>query len=543
MLTLKTANILREYKTPKGSLLVLSSLDRESEKNVGALGENISRDHLATAAGEIYTLSFADETISFMGRGGGKLYLIRDGAFVCLAETNEAEVFSLSGPAKPNDIYVLGKKEFFERSGENEIKTNLIAKTFDNLRGDDVVFAEISDIKPIPKINFSGMFAKVKNILKKAVPERKLYVRQTSINEEDSQSKKITMSVGLILIVILIASIGFGINAKKQKEIRSRYEGKLAEAVKNLEEARSLAGASPDRARELFVASEQVLTEIEGLKVKDSEVSALREKINTEREQILGEFRSPSSIFLDLSLLSSGFKGDEIAASGGTLYVLDKGGKKVVSVDIESKKSKVAANSDTLENPQKIAPYEDRLFVLEDDGIYEAGGSRKKVIEKEWDGEVLINAFAGNLYVLSREKGEIYRFQGSGSTFGAKQNWLAGGTAPDFSNAKSWTMDGAIYVLSDNSKVLKFSQGSPQNFSQTATNTINDFYADEENESVYALNKSAKKIVVLDKKGSYKAAYIDDKIGEAEKIVVSEKDKKIIILTTDKLYSIEMKHI
>ena len=50
-------------------------------------------------------------------------------------------------------------------------------------------------------------------------------------------------------------------------------------------------------------------------------------------------------------------------------------------------------------------------------------------------------------------------------------------------------------------------------------------------------------MVVLEKDGKYKAQYLSDKLGEATDLAVSEKDGKIIILTGDKLFSIETKHL
>jgi hypothetical protein len=49
--------------------------------------------------------------------------------------------------------------------------------------------------------------------------------------------------------------------------------------------------------------------------------------------------------------------------------------------------------------------------------------------------------------------------------------------------------------------------------------------------------------LVVDKDGNYKAQYISDNIKTATKIVVSETDKKMILLEGDKLYSLDIKHL
>ena len=79
------------------------------------------------------------------------------------------------------------------------------------------------------------------------------------------------------------------------------------------------------------MASEEKIKQIEAMKVKDQAVSEIRKKIDESRAAILGEYKPPIEPFLDLSLLSSGFKADEVSFSGGTIFVLDKTGKKIVS--------------------------------------------------------------------------------------------------------------------------------------------------------------------------------------------------------------------
>ena len=64
----------------------------------------------------------------------------------------------------------------------------------------------------------------------------------------------------------------------------------------------------------------------------------------------------------------------------------------------------------------------------------------------------------------------------------------------------------------------------------------------QELSNIYILDRQNGRVVVIDKEGKYKAQYIHDKIKGALDLAVSEKNKKIIILTGDKLLSLEVKH-
>ena len=67
-------------------------------------------------------------------------------------------------------------------------------------------------------------------------------------------------------------------------------------------------------------------------------------------------------------------------------------------------------------------------------------------------------------------------------------------------------------------------------------------YTNEELNFVYILEKDSGRVVVTDKEGNYQAQYFSDKIREANGLVVSEENGKIIIVTNEKLYSINISH-
>lgn len=403
--------------------------------------------------------------------------------------------------------------------------------------------AKINPVSPL-KQKVKDLFSK----FSKKLPQRSIYIRSGVGDEVTSQSKKVTFSVGLILLVILVVSIGFGVRQKKINDLRKKYQGILQVAQADVDQAISLASVSPDRSRELFIDSEQKLKEIQDLKVNDPKVNDLQKKIEESKGAILGEYDGTPTLFLDLGLLSSGFTGDEVSASGGQIFILDKSGKRVVSVAIDTKKSKVVAGPAVIDSALDLASYQTNAFILSSDGIYQVGLTKTKVIDKTWTGDVFISAFAGNMYVLDKTGNAIYRYSGqTGGTFGVQQNWLSASTKVNFSGAVSWGMDGAIYVLYPNSKILKYSLGSPQGFSLSGVipevGNVDAIYADPDNQYLYLLDKAGRRVVVVDKKGKYKAQYTNEQIGGAKSLVVSEAQKEIILLTGDKLLSIEIKHL
>jgi hypothetical protein len=66
-------------------------------------------------------------------------------------------------------------------------------------------------------------------------------------------------------------------------------------------------------------------------------------------------------------------------------------------------------------------------------------------------------------------------------------------------------------------------------------------YTNEINKNVYILDKDGGRVIVLEKNGDFKIQYVSDQIKNATDLVVSEEERKIILLTGSKLIYFEPK--
>lgn len=518
---------------------------------------------------QVGAIVFNDGAIYASAVGGAQVLIYRDGSLATIIDSKVSEVASASGIPKMGDKIIVGTKNFFENYSQNNLKETITSSGIEDMElSDGTVGVAICNFieeervvsttppiseapQPLPKkFNISEFVSSITKKASKLIPERKLYIPKPPEEEvEESKKKKTTLSIGIILLAILVISIVFGIRQKGINAQKAKYEGSLIEAQGKISEAVSIYQTSPDKAKELFAESQRLLDQVISLGVKDKRIDELKDKLDSERGSILGEYTTPPELFLDLTLLSSGFNGDDLATSQGSLFILDRSGKKVVKVDTSNKKSAVVAGPDKVDQALGVAAYSDRVFVLNDLGVKEAtGGDTSEIIDKTWLGEALIYAYTGNIYVLDKNAGKIYRYAGLGdNTFGSSQDWLSEDTTVDFKGAKSWVIDGTIYVLTTSGKIAKFSQGSPQNFTITGVypelTSIDAVYTNEDNQNVYILDANGGRVVALDKTGKYVAQYRNDEIKNSKGLVVSEADKKIILLTGDKLLSIEVRHL
>ena len=538
---------------------------------------------------EIAAASIINGVIYTACGGGGQAAVFRNGMLAKILVSKKDGPVSASGHPEEGDVFLLGTKKVFsslsegvikaalENSGINEAIESLApaVHSMDDAGNFGLVLVEFSktqgmfakpekeveseekttlerkevfskETKDRPASFFQKQTKKLTSIFSKKTGEKKIYIRQRGEDEFNVQKRKVTVSIGSILVVLLLVSIGFGIRQKMVRDEHARYEDRLKQAQHEFEEAQGLYTLNPERARELFRNAESLAYQIKDEGVEDPELENLIALLEESEGQVLGEYTLEPDLFLDLSILTDGFKADEVAASGGKLYVFDKDGKKIVEIEIETKKTEIVAGPDQIKEAEKVAAYSDRAFVLSDGNIYEVSDERELVIEGEWEGDVLIYAYASNFYVLEREASKIWRYAGAEGGFGSKQEWLTAGTEPDLTSIFNWTIDGSIWFLSETGKVFKFTRGNQDTLTFTDVvpqlSQSSAIYTNEELKFVYLLEKETGRIVVVDKEGNYQAQYFSDKIKEAKGLVVSEEVGKIIIVTEERLYSINISH-
>ena len=530
---------------------------------------------------EIAAASLIDDVVYTAAGGGGQAVLFRQGKLAKILSSQNLEVISASGHPQKGDILILATSQVFKVLAEGVVKGALenpnLTEAVESLApavharpetgNFGLVFVKFDQEKaflldqkrmegekkePLIKtkpslLRFSGLTTSLGRFIKSRLPERKIYVKTEEKDEALPQNKRTALSIGIILLILLVISIGFGLRQRQIKETRSRYEESLSLAKHEFEEAKKLFSLNPERARELYLSARQRIEKMKADEVKDDELERLIQEMSEKEGEILGEYRAEMKGFVNLSILTDNFEGDEMMMSGENVFVFDPDSRKVVQTNIKTKKTAVLAGPDTVGKANKIAAYQDRVFILEEDGIYELAKEKKRVIEKDWEGEVLIRAYAGNLYLLDKKTSQIWRYPGIEAGFGLRQKWLAPGAEPDLSQVFSMVIDGSIWFLSQSGKVFKFTRGNQEEFALSgATPPIlapTAFYTDENLASVYVLEKDKARIVVFDKKGQFVAQYFSEELKKAKDLVVSEKEGKILVLTAEGLSSIKLRHL
>jgi hypothetical protein len=536
--------------------------------------ENISKDFSSPNESlQILAAIFLDNRILLASIGKVEAWVVRRNEVAkIIGEGIEVKV--ANGPLEIADSFIFGTSAFFNKITPDVLKTPDIFSSFTapessfgviniKIENKEVVVPVVppqinnnlppiaSPIKPMPKTISPIRIALAKGIDKilMILPDKKGYIKEEIGEPQSNKKRKIATWVGAILLLLLLVSILFGTKQQKNLSLKSKYEPILTSAQHDLDEAKSLSSIDESRARDLILNAKSQIDSLESQKINDGRIGTLKSQIDNALGNIAGVYADTPSMYLDLTLQSSGFKGDDIAVSDERMVVLDRAGKRLISTDIGTKKTATVAGPDVMPNAISVAAYSDRNFVSSNNGIWEVDSAKANVIlpaDKDLGNNILISAYTGNLYILDKSSSALWRYQGEGGAFSPKQNWFGAGIKPDLSGVIAWTIDGNMWMLTENNEILRFSGGSPIDF--TLKNMDKDpeaidIFTTQDSDYLYLLDKGNGRVLVVDKDGNYKAQYISDNIKTATKIVVSETDKKMILLEGDKLYSLDIKHL
>lgn len=367
-----------------------------------------------------------------------------------------------------------------------------------------------------------------------------IYINNEKNDYTIANRSKSTLLSGIIVLLLLVISVVFGIKQKGNTEFNNESLVKLNDAVEkyNL------------KTRESFIEARDIAFKLKDSGYKNDKLTQLINDINSNQSEILGEIAPEIKEFFDLSLQINNFKGSRLASTSDTIFVLDNDGKNIIQLDINGKNVKIVARKDSLDGLIDIASYQDRLFTLNKDGIYEIqpksyeiNNSRTKVKDLDW-GDSIFYLYSANIYMVDKGNNKIYRFSGNNKTFADKTDWLAPGIEADFSKAIDMTIDGSIWVLSSSGRITRFTNGNPTNISVDGIaiplENPTAIYTNENLKNVYVLDNQKGRVVVIDKNGKFKMQYVSDNIKNANDLVVSEEKEKIILLSGSKLEFINL---
>lgn len=321
------------------------------------------------------------------------------------------------------------------------------------------------------------------------------------------------LSLGVILLVLLIASIIFAKAQQEKAKSEALYQQIYQQAQKNYDEGKALAKLNQNLAQDDFIKAQRILKENMD---KFNSNSKEQIKLQSLLDQISSELTPTAAPVNKISPV-----------------VADAGEFDLLSIE---------------KNNQALAHAQDgsSVYLLSDKAVTtidKTNGKKKDILlnNKDWSQAVALSPYQGNIYILDQKAG-ILKFVAAENGF-SKTDYFKG-TPPDLSKAQSLSIDGSIWILTQDGKILKYTKGEQDNFTVTgldkALNNPSKIFTNINIDNLYILDSGNGRILKLEKNGAYQNQYNADILQSALDFEVLEKDKKILILTKDKIWEIPL---
>ena len=327
-----------------------------------------------------------------------------------------------------------------------------------------------------------------------------------------SHSRKIILTIAVILIVLIVAVSILALNNKQSSSNKELFASVYGEAKTKYDEGQNLKDLNASLAQESLKEAKRILGQ---------NISKFKEG-SEEKKQILALL---DQVNKEVSSVSNG---ESVEAKE-----VDKESSDLLSYEINNA------------NANYFVQNEDKVFFLDGSGVSEINKKSDKkteVIKKSWEEDGGIGLFGSNVYVLDKKDG-ILKFVPSESTY-SKNNYFSG-DSPDLSSSSAMAIDGSIYILYKSGDIEKYTKAKKETFSvsglEKPLSTPTKIFTNEDIDNVYILDDGNGRVVVIDKTGKFVKAYSAGVLKGARDLDVNEENKKIFILSGGRVYQIDLK--
>jgi len=510
-------------KSTKGHLFALININSKEEKELNSIGHDISYefnqnyfnsennfDILTNLSQSIdliiknplysdYKIDFIiavilDKNIYLASFGETKIIFKRQDKISILLNNLDSKIETLTGPIKNQDRIFLLTNSFFEKINWSKIKNFLadpkiqnIEENFlsaiyslDNQKDLAAAFIEIESedeeqlitqdenqsvvfdpIVAIQKTSFD--FSKITNLFNKFKKNNSVFVSHHESKETDKR-KKISILMGIVLIIVLFLSIYFGFKKNQVQKNETKYQTLKTEIETQIENINKTKNLSLDSAREAATVAQKTVEQMVVLKIHQDEI----ENYNSQLKNILSQTGSSESFtpdfFFDASTIISSPQFQKLIFNDNKIYLLDPQNGRIDYYDTASKSTKSVLTSEKVKDTINFAFDKTNLYLINksDISLVEKNNLTSKISLtninptdfKFWNGAV---------YVLDSENQTVWKYNPNASGFSKAQNWLKNDAKLEL-GASSLSINGKIWVLYQNGSISPYLSGVKDNF-------------------------------------------------------------------------------
>ncbi|MFH1253498.1 MAG: hypothetical protein V1664_04185 [Candidatus Uhrbacteria bacterium] len=360
-----------------------------------------------------------------------------------------------------------------------------------------------------------------------------------------------------VLILILVLGIFFVARSQENNAEKQLFASTI-EKVENLRDRASgaIIYKNEAQARALLKEASTILATAQSKKTDDQKtVSTLQDDLNKISNSLRRDTEVTPEILATTSSLPSAVNLTSLALVSGQLYSL--GDDKVLyRVNQTNKNLETATLNESTAAGQEVSVDEGVAVWL--DGrpgldIFNAAENKLTATStapaagQRW---VDLAAYGGRIYVLAPGSGltsQIYRFSRGTTEFNSISSWVKSPT-DSLSDGVALTIDGTIFVLKQNGKIVRLVGGQEVTWNQSAVEPVltsaSDIWTSAESLYLYVLDPAGQRLIVYEKEtGVLKVQYHSSNLTGLTDFAVDEANKAIYLIGGGNVYKIEASHL
>jgi len=400
----------------------------------------------------------------------------------------------------------------------------------------------ISQEKKI-KIDLKKILNKLQIFAKKIIfIVKKIYLRLKNQNR-----KKLMIWLAIFLTLTFLSFTTVALAQNQKAKTTQNIKDKIVEIEQNQVDIEQLTLEQPLQAREIAGQRLQLLQALkeeknnsESLKLIDSEI----EKVERLIEKIAGE---NSLDKLSIAYNLNDFIGKKIVTKNSEIFILENSGQEILRIKSDGNQEKIS-----LQDRATIRDFtvtENKLFVLSSGlkmlDLQKNQGfvSIKEEGESDKNGE-LLSSFGPYLYLLNREKRNIYRYYYNQDQLSEPIGWLVDKSKLNFDNINQILVDGDLWLGMKNGNVNKFSKGYPVDWQMQGVKQLPEnpilIGSNEESNLLVVLEKQNKRILVLTKDGQLISEIKSNELSGVSDIALNQNGELIYVLSGSVIYDVKI---
>ncbi|HBR80269.1 MAG: hypothetical protein UX09_C0030G0011 [Candidatus Uhrbacteria bacterium GW2011_GWE2_45_35] len=371
------------------------------------------------------------------------------------------------------------------------------------------------------------------------------------------KTSKYLILAALIMVLIITFSVLAISHGRQASEERAAFEAAVTR-VESLQDAveSALIYKDENKAKSLLKEAEDSLNSI----VTEDKANLERiQKIKNEILQVannlkkISELQNPE-VLAEASALPEQPTLSSLIWGGEKIYTF--GSNKTVYLVNESDKTLESfASDETLGSATEASVGEGFTAWLDDSPTLNLLDLQTKNLathvsspsDERW---VDLYVYGDRLYVLAPGSGlasQVYRLSLSGLSVGTPAAWIKSPIS-ELSDTVSLAVDGTVFILRANGKILRFVGGRDvawtQGIVEPAITSASDIWTSAESSYVYLLDPAGQRLVVYEKEsGTLKVQYHSSSFTSLTDFAVNETNKTIYLLGDSRVYKIEATHL